>query len=321
MELIYQIFPLALMSATPLILGALGGLYSERSGIINIAVDGTMQIGAFVACCSILACERMGFSMIWTPWIALLSAVMAGTVFISIHGLASIHFKANQTISSTALNVLASGLTIYLCQILFDGKKQSDYYAMTYSFTKINVALLKDIPIIGRLFFQNAYVTTYLTFILVLITWYVMYKTPFGLRLRSCGEYPQASASMGINVMKMRWLGVLISGGLCGLAGAVLMMTTSSYFYIGTVHGLGFVALATLVFGKWNPWGCLFAGIFFGFTQTLGYFSSSIVMLAALPVEFYAIFPYIMTIIALIFFSGRSKAPKASGEIYDTGKR
>ncbi len=321
MELLYQMFPLALMSAVPLILGALGGLYSERCGIVNIAVDGTMQIGAFVACCTIIFCERGGVPNTITPWLALLVAIISGMLFIAIHGVASIHFRADQTISGTALNVLAGGLTIYFCQILFDGKKQSDYYAMTSSFTRINVPILKDIPVIGPMFFQNAYITTYIAFFLVVLTWYLVYKTPFGLRLRSCGEYPQASASMGVNVVKTRWKGLLISGALSGLAGAVLIMTTSSYYYVGTVHGLGFVAIATLIFGQWNPWGCLFAGIFFGFAQTLGYFSSSIPMLMGLPVEFYSIFPYVITIIALILFSGRSMAPKASGEIYDTGKR
>lgn len=321
MELIYQMFPLALMSAVPLVLGALGGLYSERSGIVNIAIDGTMQIGAFIAAVTIIFCERAGMNASLIPWLAITMAMLAGALFIAIHGVASIHFKADQTVSGTALNVFAGGLTIYLCQILFNGQKQSDYYAMTSSFMKMDVPILKDIPVIGPMLFQNAYITTYITFLIVVVTWFVIYKTPFGLRLRSCGEFPQASASMGINVMKTRWIGLLISGILSGLAGAVLVMTTASYFYIGTVHGLGFVALATLIFGQWNPWGVLGAGVFFGFAQVLGYFSSSIPLLAGLPVEFYSIFPYIVTILALVIFSGRSAAPKASGEIYDSGKR
>lgn len=321
MELLYQMFPLALMSAVPLILGALGGLYSERCGIVNIAIDGTMQIGAFVACVTVIMCEGAGFSKDLTPWLALLTAMMAGALFISIHGVASIHFKADQTISGTALNVLAGGLTIYLCQIIFNGQRQTDFFSPTYSFMQMNIPILKDIPILGPMLFSKTYATTFLTLALVAITWFVIYKTPFGLRLRSCGEYPQASASMGINVVKMRWIGILISGALSGLAGAVLVMTTSSYFYQGTVHGLGFVALATLIFGQWNPWGVLGAGVFFGFAQTLGYFSSEISFLASFPVEFYSIFPYVVTIIALILFSGKSAAPKASGEIYDSGKR
>lgn len=321
MELIYQMFPLALMSAMPLVLGALGGLYSERSGIVNIAIEGTMQIGAFVAGVTILTSENIGFNASLTPWLALIMAMLAGMLFISLHGIASIHFKADQTVSGTALNVLAGGLTVYLCQILYNGQKQTDYFGTAYSFNKIDVPLLKDIPLIGPIFFQKAYITTYLTIFIIIATWFLLYKTPFGLRLRSCGEFPQASASMGINVTKTRWVGLMFSGALSGLAGAVLVMTTSSYFYGGTVHGLGFVALATLIFGQWNPWGVLGAGVFFGFAQVLGHFSSSISFLAQLPNEFYSIFPYIVTILALVIFSGRSAAPKASGEIYDSGKR
>lgn len=319
MDLIYQVFPLALLSATPLIIGALGGFYSERSGIVNIAVDGTMQIGAFVAAVTLLICEASGVGAAG-KWIALVMAMVAGALFISIHAIASIHFRADQTISGTALNVLAGGLTIYLCQILYNAR-QTHYYAGTSTFVRTPIPFLKDIPIIGRLFFTNLYPTTYVAFALVVITWFVVYKTPFGLRLRSCGEYPQASASMGINVVKMRWIGVLISGALSGLAGAVLVFTTSSYFYGGTVNGLGFVAIATLIFGQWNPWGILFAGIFFGFTQVLGMFSNSIPLLSGMPSEFYSLFPYVMTIVALVLFSGKNGAPKASGEIYDAGKR
>ncbi|MGN1344360.1 MAG: ABC transporter permease [Traorella sp.] len=321
MNLINQIFPLALMSAMPLVLGALSGFYSERSGIINIAIDATMQIGAFVACTTMIVCEWVGMNSFMIPWVALVMAILFGILFIALHALASIHFYADQTISSTALNVFASGLTIYLCQIFFNGKKQSDYFALSSSFTKLDIPFLKDIPIIGPLFFQNAYLTTYLTILLVFVTWFIIYKTTFGLRMRSCGEHPLASASMGVNVIKTRWISMLISGALGGLAGAVLIMTTSSYYYGGTVHGLGFVAIATLIFGRWNPWGCLFAGVFFGFAQILGYFSSSIFFLAGLPVEFYSMFPYLVTIIVLIIFSGKNHAPASCGEIYDIHKR
>lgn len=319
MELIYQIFPLALLSATPLIIGALGGLFSERSGIINIAIDGTMQIGAFVSVVVLLICEANGLGMAG-KWISLLAAMGAGALFISIHALASIQFKADQTISGTALNVLAGGLTIYLCQILY-GARQTDYYSGASTFVRTAIPILEDIPVIGRLFFKNLYPTTYLAIILAFITWFVLYKTPFGLRLRSCGEYPQASASMGINVTRMRWIAVLISGALSGLAGAVLVLTTASYFYTGTVNGLGFVAVATLIFGQWNPWGVLVAGMFFGFTQVFGMFSTTIDLLSGLPTEFYSMFPYVVTILALVLFSGRNVAPKACGEIYDAGKR
>lgn len=319
MELLYQMFPIGLMLATPLILGALGGLYSERSGIVNIAIDGTMQVGAFAAVVTVLFCEANGIAS--GKWIALISSSIIGALFIVIHGVASIHFKADQTVSGTAVNVLAGGLTIYLCQILYNGARSTDTYSISSGFSKMTLPFFSDIPIIGKLLFTDVYPTTILAVFVVLLTWFLIYKTPFGLRLRSCGEYPQASASMGINVVKMRWIAILISGALSGLAGAVLVLTTATFYYVGTVHGLGFVAVATLIFGQWNPWGVLTAGVFFGFAQALGGFSSSIPILNQMPSEFYSMFPYLVTIVALIIFSGKSLAPKASGEIYDAGKR
>lgn len=319
MELLYQMFPIALMCATPLILGALGGLFSERSGIVNIAVDGTMQIGGFVAAAILVVGVEAGWGGA-SKWIALVASMVAGVVFIALHGIASIHFRADQTISGTALNVLAGGLTIFLCEVFY-GLQQTPFFTPEASFKKVTVPFLSEIPIIGPMLFTDVYSLTFIAFILVFITWFIMKKTAFGLRLRSCGEFPQASASMGINVVKMRWIALIISGALSGLAGAALVMTTSNYYYVSSIHGLGFVAIATLIFGQWNAFGVLGAGIFFGFAQTLGYFSSSISIFSSLPSEFFALFPYVVTIIALIIFSGRAVGPKASGEIYDSGKR
>lgn len=318
MDALYVMFPLALMMATPLILGALGGLFSERAGIINIAIDGTMQIGAFCAMLCVLFFDANGIAN--GRWIALIIASIAGAIYISIHALASIHFRADQTISGTALNVLAGGLTIYLCQVMFKTFSTPPISASS-GFKKFDIPLLSDIPIIGKLIFTNLYSTTILAFVLVFITWFVLFKTPFGLRLRACGENPQASASMGIDVIRMRWIAEWISGALSGLAGAVLVLTTSSFYYAGTVHGLGFVAVATLIFGKWDPWKVFGAGIFFGFAQVLGIYSSSIPILSKLPSQLFALFPYVVTILALIIFSGSQVAPKAVGEIYDEGKR
>ena len=318
MDALYVMFPLALMMATPLILGALGGLFSERAGIVNIAIDGTMQIGAFVAMLCVFVFETNELPN--GKWIALIVASLAGALYISIHAVASIHFRADQTISGTSLNVLAGGLTIYLCQVLFKTFSTPPLSASA-GFKKFDIILLSDIPILGKLFFTNIYSTTILAFILVFISWFVLFKTPFGLRLRACGENPQASAAMGISVVRMRWIAEWISGALSGLAGAVLVLTTSSFYYAGTIHGLGFVAVATLIFGKWDPWKVLGAGIFFGFAQVLGIYSSSIPFLSNLPSQLFALFPYVVTIIALFIFSGEQVAPKACGEIYDEGKR
>ncbi|MFV0254730.1 MAG: ABC transporter permease [Erysipelotrichaceae bacterium] len=318
MSVIIEMFPIALMLSTPLIIAALGGFFSERSGVVNIALEGSMTVGGFVgaACLYIFSEAGIFGNLFW----AVLAAIIAGMLFSVLLAFAAIHMQADQTIAGTALNILSIGLTVYICEIIF-GAKSTPAFSFSATFQRVTIPVLSDIPIIGDMLFTAMYPTVYLAFFLVIAVWFVAYKTPFGLRLRSCGEFPQASASMGVNVIKMRWIGVLLSGAFSGLAGAILVLTTSTYFQATSIHGLGFIAIATLIFGKWKPWGVLGAGLFFGFAQTLGYYSSSIEILSKLPVEFFSLFPYAMTIIALIIFSGKSVGPKASGQIYDAGKR
>lgn len=319
LETIIEMCPIALMLSTPLIIAGLGGFYAERSGVVNIALEGCMLVGGFVG----IACLHVFSSVLsisWPLFWALIAAILSGVAFVALLAFAAIHMRADQTIAGTALNILAGGLTIYLCEIFF-GSKTSPAITYSATFSRMTIPYLCDIPYIGRMFFTSNYPTTYIAVILAAVTWFVAYKTPFGLHLRSCGEFPQASASMGIHVVKMRWIGTLISGALSAFAGAVLVLTTSTYFQLASIHGLGFIAVATLIFGKWNPWGVLGAGLFFGFAQTLGYYSNSIPFFQNWPSEFFAMFPYIVTILALILFSGKAVGPKASGQIYDTGKR
>ena len=306
----------ATILAAPLIIAALGGLFSERSGVVNIALEGIMQIGAFAAAASLVLMQEANVP--GALWISILIAIVCGIVFSILLGVSAIHLRADQTIAGTAMNVLAGGLTVYLSEILFGAKSTRSF---VFALNRVSIPFLKDIPIIGPMFFNALYPTTYIAFVLVVVTWYVVFKTPFGLRLRSCGEFPQASASMGINVVKMRWIAVLVSGALGGLAGAALVLSTNTYYYAGTVHGLGFVAIATLIFGKWNPWGVLMSGMFFGFSQILGQYSTSIPFLSGIPGEFFSLFPYVVTILAIVFFSNKQVGPKASGQIYDAGKR
>ncbi len=318
MDIIIEMFPIALVLATPLIIAALGGFFSERSGVVNIALEGTMLVGAYVA-----AGTLYGLSNANVPgalYISVIAAIVCGILFSALLAFAAIHMKADQTIAGTALNILSGGLAIYICEIIY-GSKSTPAFSFDATFSRVSIPILKDIPIIGPMLFTDNYPTIYIAVVLVFVTWFVAYKTPFGLKLRSCGEYPQASASMGINVVKMRWIGVLTSGAFAGLAGASIVLTTATYAYAGSIHGLGFISIATLIFGGYKPWGVLFAGLFFGFTQTLGLYSSSIEMFATWPSEFFTMFPYIATVIALILFSGRAVAPKASGQIYDAGKR
>lgn len=316
MNLLYEMFPMALGIATPIIITALGGLFSERSGVVNIALEGIMLVGAFVgATVSVLTADALGEL---TPWVSILAGMVAGCLYSWIHAYASIALKADQTISGTALNMLSTGLTIYLCQLIFKEQRTPTF---TENFTRISIPVLKDIPVIGKLFFSDLYPTFYIALFLVLVTWFVVFKTKFGLHLRSCGEYPQASASMGIKVEKMRYIGVLTSGALGGLSGGIMVLTTNIQFSVLAIHGVGFIAMACLIFGKWKPFGCLAAGVFFGFSQTLSKYSGFIPGLKSLPSEFFYCIPYILTIIALILFARKSVGPKASGEIYDSGKR
>lgn len=315
MKMVIEMFPIALMFATPIVIAALGGLFSERSGVVNIALEGIMMVGAFAAASVTVALEPVTRA---APWIALVVAVAAGVAFSLIHAVVSINLKADQVISGTALNLLASGLTVYLCQIIFNQQRTRAFSA---GIRKVEVPVLKDIPVLGDMFFDNAYPTVYLAVLLVLLTWFVVYKTPLGLRLRSCGEHPQAAASMGIDVYKMRYLGVLASGALSGLAGGVMVLSQDIQYTVGSVHGTGFIALGALIFGKWNPWGVLGAGAFFGFSQALSLYAKDIPFLSGMPIQFFYLLPYLLTIVALVVFSGRSVGPKASGEIYDAGKR
>ncbi|GAB1432966.1 ABC transporter permease [Spirochaetota bacterium] len=315
LKLVLEMFPIALMFAAPIIMAALGGLFSERSGVVNIALEGIMMVGAFAGASVTVVLEPVT-SM--APWLGLLVGILAGMVFSLFHSFASINLKADQVISGTALNILAGGLTVYLCQIMF---RQQRSRAFSSGLRKVTVPLLNKIPVLGPMFFEEIYPTFYLAMILVVLTWYIVQKTAFGLRLRSCGEHPQAAASMGIDVYLMRYAGVTISGALAGLAGATMVLTQDIQYTISSIHGTGFIALASLVFGKWNPWGVLGAGFFFGFAQILSYYAKDIHFLAALPQEIFYMLPYALTIIALVVFAGKTVGPKAAGEIYDKGKR
>jgi general nucleoside transport system permease protein len=314
-RLILEMFPIALMFAAPLVMAALGGLFSERAGIVNIALEGIMMVGAFAGASVTVVLEPL---TPLAPWIGLLTGVAAGMLFSLLHAFASINLRADQVISGTALNILAGGMTIYLCQIFFNQQRTR---AFSSGLRKITVPLLEKIPVIGRILFREIYPTFYIAMALVVLTWFVVFRTPFGLRLRSCGEHPQAAASMGINVYAIRYAGVVISGALAGLAGATMVLTQDIQYTVNSVHGAGFIALASLVFGKWNPWGVLGAGLFFGFAQILAYYAKDITFLAALPQEMFYLLPYVLTIVALVVFAGKTVGPKAAGEIYDQGKR
>lgn len=315
---ILKIAPLALTLTAPLLIISLGGLFSERSGVVNIGLEGLMGIGAFATAFFIkLNPEIKGTNSLW---LGLLIAALAGGIFSLLHAFASVSMKADQVISGTAINMLSAALTVYLARKITG----SSNIQITLGFSKkIEFFGLKlyEIPFIGKIFFTNVYVTTYLVLLLILISWYVLYKTPFGLRLRACGENPQAADSMGVNVGLMRYTGVFLSGLLAGLGGGIVIVTYAGEFSVGIYNGLGFLALAALVFGKWKPWGILGAALFFGTAKTISSISKLYESLESVPNIFLNTFPYVITIVALVLFSKNSSAPRAAGEPYDVGKR
>ncbi|TXJ20321.1 ABC transporter permease [Brachyspira aalborgi] len=317
METIYFLVQQTMLFSIPLLLVALGGMFSERSGVVNIALEGIMIIGAFTG---IFFISRFGnlFSPTITLFIAIIISALSGLIFSLLHAYASINMSADQVISGTALNIFAPAFAIYVTRAI----QVVQQISFVNNFRIESVPILGNIPIIGNLLFKNAYITTYLGFIILALSWFALYKTRFGLRLRSCGEHPQAADSVGINVYKMRYFGVAISGALAGIGGLVFVIPTSTNFN-ATVAGYGFLALAVLIFGQWKPIRILYAAFFFGLMKTLASAYSGIPILSNLPISnsVYKMIPYITTIIVLAFTSKNSQAPKASGLPYDKSVR
>ncbi len=314
-DFIVSMMPYAFAFTAPMLVTALGGLFSERSGVVNIGLEGLMIVGGFTTA---LFINQYYAGSDATIRIGILLGGLAGCAFSLLHAYASINLKADQVISGTAINLLAPALTIFLARTLTGSQNIS----IVKGVSRLDVPVLSKIPVIGPLFFSKMYATTFIVLGLVVLAWYIIFKTSFGLRLRACGEHPQAADSMGINVYKMRYIGVLASGFLAGLGGAIIIVTTSNE-YNGSVAGLGFLALAALIFGKWNPWGVLFASFFFGFMKTLGQLAiiNDTLKSFEIPMEFYNALPYVMTLVALMVFSRNIVGPKAAGEPYDKGKR
>ena len=312
--IITQIFPYAIAFTIPLLITSLGGLFSERSGVVNIGLEGLMIVGSFTSAIVIASLyPAAGMSAVW---IGLLSAMAAGAAFSVLHAFASVHLNADQVISGTAINMIAGALTVFFARnITGSGNIQ-----IVSGLTRRSIPVLKDIPILGKLFFTQTYATTWVVLGILLIAAYALYKTPFGLRLRACGEHPQAADAAGVNVYLIRYIGVMLSGAFAGLGGAVILVTYSGEFN-GSVAGLGFLALASLIFGQWKPLGILGATFFFGFASTLANVSQVIPALAVIPGLILKAFPYVVTLVALVIFSKSSQAPRAAGEPFDKGKR
>jgi general nucleoside transport system permease protein len=280
--------------STPLILAALGGLFSERSGVINIALEGMMLAGAFTAASMTYASGN--------PFVGLVAGMLAGMLIAAIHAVACIRYKADQVVTGTAINILMLGMPAFLSGAFFLSSGSTPQLPKDH--------LIPWTPIL-------------IAFALVPITWYVLYKTPFGLRLRAVGENPEAADAAGVPVARMRYAGVLLSGVLAGIGGAYLSIGQSSLFTRNMTSGRGFIALAALIFGKWRPVQTLLACLLFGFTEAISIQMQGVVKLPSgedIPVQFIQMVPYVLTIIVLAGFIGSSRPPRALGIPYQKEK-
>ena len=274
----------AIRLATPMLLAALGGLYSERSGVINIGLEGLMLAGAFTAATVTYYSHN--------PWVGMLAAILAGVGVALIHAVACIRYRADQVVSGMAINILFLGVPALLSGALFESTGATPQIPQDQ--------LLPLAPIV-------------LAFVLVPVTWWVLNRTPFGLRLRAVGENPEAADTAGVNVARIRYAGVLISGALAAIGGAYLSTGQSSLFARNMTAGRGFIALAALIFGKWRPVQTMLACLLFGFADAL---SIQMQGVSRIPVQFIQIIPYVLTIVVLAGFIGHSRAPKALGLPY-----
>jgi simple sugar transport system permease protein len=321
MDTIYYLIQNMLPVAIPLLLVALGGMFSERSGVINLALEGIMLFGAFFGCLTVYFIQGTGMNPQIILLIAMVVAAITGIAYSMLLAFAAINMKADQTISGTALNMLIPAVVLLFAKMKF----QSDGITTDVNFYIKAVPGFSKIPVLGDLFFKNTYITVYIGFLIMFISVIVFYTTKFGLRLRACGEHPQAADSVGINVHHMRYFGVGISGLLGGVGGffySVGVMDGNVNGHTG-VAGFGFLALAVMIFGQWKPWRIMFAALFFAFLRTLAYSVALIPFLSNLELNqaYYKMLPYVATMIVLVFTSRKSRAPKAEGIPYDKSTR
>lgn len=296
---------ITLMYSAPLVFAAIGGVISERSGVTNIGIEGMMSIGAFTG-------AAVGYYTA-NPWLGLLCGGIAGGLLALLHAVASVTFRADQTVSGIAINLIGPGVSLFLSRLFFEGATMTK--PVPNKLPKLFSILGIENSSLGSL---NVDITAVLALLLVVIVWFIMYKTKWGLRMRALGEHPAAVDTLGVSVYRSRYLCVIISGILAGIGGASFTLAIISQFTPTAISGQGFIALAAVIFGKWRPFGAYWACLLFGFAQAL------VVTLgekAVVPSDILAMLPYILTILVLIVFVGRSSAPKASGKPYEKGAR
>ena len=335
-----------LIYAIPLMIVALAGVFAERSGIINLALEGIMIFGAFIGVLFVNIVQQTDFfvnayandnylALQGLELLAMLAAAVMGAVFSLLLSFASVNLRADQTIGGTALNLLAPALVLFFIRIIANQNSLSMSSGDAASWFMIRKTMFgygrtDDMGFLGETFVHRVYLATYICILLFIILSIILYKTRFGLRLRSCGENPQAADSLGINVYKMRYIGTTISGALAGMGGFVYALTTSNCMATGDVAGFGFLALAVMIFGNWKPLNIAGAALLFGLFKCISASYTSldingdgVYLLANLgiSVHLYRMLPYLITLIVLAFTSKSSRAPKAEGIPYDKGQR
>ena len=328
-----------LLFAVPLMIVALAGVFAERSGIINLALEGIMIFGAFIGVLFVrsmqefdvfLNAARQGdwLTLQGLEILAMLVSAIMGAIFSLLLSFASINLKADQTIGGTALNLMAPALVLFLVRILANQntlQMTTGGAASWFMIKKSTFGIDKsvDLGFLGETFLNKVYLATYICILLFIVLSIILYKTRFGLRLRACGENPQAADSLGINVYKMRYAGTTISGALAGMGGFVYSLTTANCTANGDVAGFGFLALAVMIFGQWKPTNIALAALLFGLFRALSNVYTGIPFLANMniPSTVYNMLPYIISLIVLAFTSKNSRAPTAEGIPYDKGAR
>lgn len=343
-----------LIYAIPLMIVALAGVYAERSGIINLALEGIMIFGAFIGVLAVHMMQKFGILVLepnngnWLELqgmvvVVMLIAAVMGALFSLLLAFASINLKADQTIGGTALNMLSPALALFFIRLIAKQNELRMVSGDAASWFMVKKTMFgfdakADLGFLGETFLHRVYFTTYICLFLFIVLSILLYKTKFGLRLRSCGENPQAADSLGINVYKMRYAGVAISGALAGIGGFVYALTTANCMSNGDVAGFGFLALAVMIFGNWKPLNIAGAALLFGLFKCIaaGYSTLdinadgvfSLLTLSQNPVwgklfnpHFYRLIPYVVALLVLAFTSKKSRAPKAEGIPYDKGSR
>ena len=291
----------------PLLLAALGSCFSEKSGVVNIGIEGMMTIGAFTGASVALTCGD--------PWNAFIAGGLAGAIFGLLHAIATVSCQADQTISGTAINFLAPGLAVFLCKAMYDNSSDTPALDPSMKLPKVFDGMF-EVGSFGNNVLCN-YSVAYISIILVLVVWFVFYKTKFGMRLRAVGESPEACDTLGINVYRIRYICVILSGFLAGLGGAYVTLATVSQFRPIVIVGQGFMAIAAVIFGKFKPQGALWACHLFGFCNGIKVVASTTNTVSP---NLISMIPYIVTILALVLFVGAARGPAANGKPFQKSK-